>query len=195
MGQLIIIVARYGLLGVFMSILIENLGIPFPTEAAFFVALSYVAHHRYSFWQMYWFIVASHMISATLAYSLGRWLESEFMQRYSRSRKFMETEQAIHGWYKKYGSITVLATRLIGYVRPWSSLVAGVAEFSFLPFFLWTFVGTLIFVYPTMRVSALIVNLWHRSPATHVFVSLSVLISLAIALFLFNYRPKAKSKS
>jgi len=193
-NALIVLISRYGLLGIFVSMLIENVGIPLPTEGAFLVALNLVSQGHYSFWLMYWFVVASHMIGAVVAYSLGRWFNHGLMHRFAQSREFIDAERAIHFWYDRYGSITVLATRLIGYVRPWSSLVAGVAEFPFWPFFLWSFIGTLLFVYPTMRISALLVILWQRSPATHIIISLSILLSLLVVFVLFRFlRPRPSS--
>jgi len=193
-GRLIVLIAKYGLFGIFASMLIENIGIPLPTEGAFLVALNMVAHGRYTFWEMYWFIVASHMIGALVAYGLGRWAENGLMHRFQQSQKFVDAQLAIQGWYKKYGSITVLATRLIGYVRPWSSLVAGLAKFDFWPFLGWSFVGTLLFVYPTMKVSALLVIVWQRSPAAHLLISLSILLSLSIVFILARFlKPKSKS--
>lgn len=188
--SLISLISHYGLLGIFVSMLIENVGVPLPTEGAFLVASHLINQGQYSFWMMYWFIVASHMIGAVVAYGLGRWFNRGLMHRFAKSKKFTEAEKAIRLWYAKYGSITVLATRLIGYVRPWSSLVAGAAEFPFWPFLFWSLVGTLIFVYPTMRISALLMTLWNRYPITHIFISVGILAGMFIVLFIFRFRRR-----
>lgn len=172
--------------------LIENIGIPLPTEGAFLVGLHLVNQGYYSFWEMYWFIVAAHMVGAVIAYGLGRWFKRGLMRRFGGSKKFTEVERAIFGWYDKYGSITVLATRLIGYVRPWSSLIAGVAEFPFWPFLFWSFVGTLLFVYPTMKISAVLMTMWNRYPVAHIFISIGILVGLLAVIFLWRFRPKPK---
>ncbi|MCR4277745.1 MAG: DedA family protein [Candidatus Berkelbacteria bacterium] len=193
--SLISLVGHYGLLGIFVSMLIENIGIPLPTEGAFLVASHLITQGRYSFWPMYWFIVASHMIGAIVAYGIGRWFKRGLAHRFAKSKKFCEAEKAVRLWYDKYGSITVLATRLIGYVRPWSSLIAGVAEFPFWPFLFWSLIGTLIFVYPTMRISALLVVLWQRSPGAHIFISIGIIVgALAIFAFVRFFRSKPKEK-
>jgi len=190
LGYLISLISQYGLLGIFISMLIENIGIPLPTEGAFLVAAHLINQGHYSFWLMYWFIVASHMIGATVAYGLGRWFNRGLMHRFSKSKKFADAERSIHLWYDKYGSITVLATRLVGYVRPWSSLIAGAAEFPFWPFLYWSLVGTLIFVYPTMKISALLMTVWNRYPVTHVAISVVLIASLFGILIVFRFRSR-----
>jgi membrane protein DedA with SNARE-associated domain len=97
-------------------------------------------------------------------------------------------------WYGRYGSVTVLATRLIGYVRPWSSLVAGAAEFPFGPFLLWTVVGTMLFVYPTMKLTAVIFLLWRRSPILHLLISLAFLVSFG-ALVIYGIIRRRMTRS
>ncbi|OGD61630.1 hypothetical protein A3A71_00125 [Candidatus Berkelbacteria bacterium RIFCSPLOWO2_01_FULL_50_28] len=192
LASLIALIGKYGLLGVFVSMLIENIGIPLPTEGAFLVGLHLVNQGYYSFWEMYWFIVVAHMVGAVIAYGLGRWFKRGLMRRFGGNKKLIEVERAIRGWYDKYGSVTILATRLIGYVRPWSSLIAGVAEFPFWPFFFWSFVGTLLFVYPTMKISAVLMTLWNRYPVAHIFISIGILVGLLAVIFLWRLRPKPK---
>lgn len=177
LAQTVLLIQHYGLLGIFISHVIENVAVPFPTEGAFLVSLELIKNGQYSFWSMYWFIVVAQVSGAVIGYGLGRFLEEQLVRWLSRSKKFVEAKDKIHGWYDKYGSITVLATRLIGYVRPWSSLIAGFAEFPIWSFLLWTIIGTMIFVYPTLKITAILALIWTRYPGLQPVIAIAMLLS------------------
>lgn len=187
------LISHYGLWGIFGSMVIENCGVPFPTEGAFLVAQNLIHLGNYSFWFMYWFIVTAHVVGAVIAYWAGYFLDSVLTYWLARSKGFHETKSKINGWYKKYGSVTVLATRLIGYVRPWSSLVAGLAEYPFWPFLLWSTIGSMLFVYPTMKVTGLILIVWERYPSLHVIITVAMLLTF-FAMILYAVFKKLFSK-
>lgn len=182
LDQSISLVSHYGLLGVLLSMVIENCGIPFPTEGAFLVAQHLISQGRHSFWLMYWFIVISHVIGAVIAYWLGYFLGDVLKKIFAKSQGFQEANQKIHDWYKKYGSVTVLATRLIGYVRPWSSLIAGWAQYPFWPFLFWSAIGSILFVYPTMKLTGILVLIWDRYPGYHYLISVLMLLSFFVLI-------------
>lgn len=180
----ITLLAHYGLAGIFLSMVIENIGIPLPTEGAFLVGQNLISLHHYSFWQLYWFIVVAQVIGAVIAYAIGQMLTVQLERWFGHRAGFHRTKVKVVGWYQRYGSVTVLATRLIGYVRPWSSLVAGFADFDFWPFLFWTIIGTMLLVYPTMRVTGLLLLVWQRFPGLHLLISLG-LFGTFFALFIY----------
>lgn len=179
------LIGRFGLPSIFASHVVENIGIPFPTEGAFLVSQRLIETGRHSFWFMYAFTLVAQVTGAVIAYFLGKKIDGWLAPRFKNHEGYQKTHTAIHRWYGQYGSVTVLATRLIGYVRPWSSLVAGAAEFPFWPFLLWTVVGSALFVYPTMKLTSVVFLLWRRSPVLHLLISLAFLLSFG-ALFIFG---------
>jgi membrane protein DedA with SNARE-associated domain len=124
--------------------LIENIGIPFPIEAGYLVAAALIKQGA-SYPLMLGLLTAGHLLGSIAAFGLGWWGEGWLTKRLQHKRRFLEVSESLHKWYKRYGSITIFATRFIGYVRPWSSLAAGFAQMRWLPFLLWTFAGTLLF--------------------------------------------------
>jgi membrane protein DedA with SNARE-associated domain len=183
----------YGIAGIFFSLMAENMGVPLPTEGAYLVAHSYISHGRYSFWSLFWLMVAAQMIGSTLSYVLGRILDRQLLHRLNRSSKFLRANERIHNWYEKYGSVTVLGTKLIGYVRPYSSFVAGIANYPFWSFTWWSIVGTLIIVYITMKATGLLVIVWQRFPGGPVIVSIGVLLGF-LGFLIFLWRPEQKKE-
>lgn len=168
--------SHYGLLGIFISMVVENCGVPFPTEGAFLIAQNLINDGRHGFWFMYWLIVVSHVAGAVIAYWLGFFLKDFLRKLFAKSRGYQKASRKIKEWYQKYGSVTVLATRLVGYVRPWSSLIAGLAEYPFWPFLLWSTIGSMLFVYPTMKLTGVLLLLWEKYPGSHYLISFALLI-------------------
>ncbi|HUD20700.1 MAG TPA: VTT domain-containing protein, partial [Candidatus Saccharimonadales bacterium] len=148
---------------------------------------------RYSFWYIYWLITDAHILGAVIAYGIGFWLREFTEHVFGQGKGFKKARAKLLDWYGHYGSVIVFAARLVGYVRPWSSLIAGFAEFAFWPFLLWSSLGTLIFVYVTMKVTAVLVIAWQHFPFGHIIISL--LIALGFFAFLFFARRKSKSAS
>jgi len=124
------------------------------------------------------------MTGAVIAYFIGRSGESLLMQKLKENRGFIETHKKIQEWYKKYGNITIFLTRMTGYVRPWSSLVAGFAGVKFKTFFVWSLIGTIIFNVITLYISNILLILWERYSAyQYIFITVSVLIFIIIFVY------------
>ena len=105
--------------------------------------------------------------------------EGYLVKKVQNRPRFMEVSDAIHRWYRRYGNSTIFATRFIGYVRPWSSLVAGFARIDWLPFLWWTLIGTLIFNIIVLQFTVYFLDWWVRFGW--------LLRCLAIAFFLLSF--------
>lgn len=187
------LIATYGLVGIFISIAIENIGIPLPTEAAFLVGNQLIRNGNYSFWLIFTLIVLAQLASSIIAYYIGI-LINRGVIRQIHAKKIKEVSLKVTGWYKKYGPITVFATRLIGYVRPWSSIVAGIAEFPFIPFVVWTLLGSMVFVYITLHFTYYLVNLWLVYPIIQPMIVIGVFISFFGFIFAGIFQNKRNRK-
>ncbi|HWP96360.1 MAG TPA: VTT domain-containing protein [Syntrophomonadaceae bacterium] len=111
---------------------------------------------------MHTVLTAAHLVGSTLAYGLGWWGDDWLTKHLDKSPRFIKTSQAIHKWYAKHGMVTVFATRFIGYVRPWSSLVAGFAHIDFLPFISCTFAGSVLFNIIVLVFTKHMLDLWYQ---------------------------------
>lgn len=170
------VVAHYGLFGVFGIMVVENLGIPFPTEAGFIVVQQLINSYRINFWIAFLIINLGQLTGALIAYSIGRWGNKMLIKKLDRANRIEETHQKLIRWYHKYGSVTVFATRLIGYIRPWSSFVAGLADLPFVPFIIWTILGTAIFTLINMIFTHWLLFYWARYQQYHVLIGVGLLV-------------------
>lgn len=84
-------------------------------------------------------------IGSAIAYGVGMWGGRPFLEKYGRyiliSRH--DLNLADH-WFKKSGSWSIFASRLLPVVRTFISLPAGIARMHFFKFLVYTFLGSFI---------------------------------------------------
>jgi len=84
-------------------------------------------------------------IGSAIAYGVGMWGGRPFLERFGKyiliSRH--DLEQADR-WFTKRGNWSVFISRLLPVVRTFISLPAGIARMKFIPFLVYTFIGSFI---------------------------------------------------
>ena len=158
------LINHYGLWLGFVFVAIENIGIPFPIEFVYLYGQELVNTGKSSFYLILLFFTAAHMTGAVIAYYIGLFGNSYVARRFEHHAGLIRARTRIEKWYSKYGSVTNLITRLVGYVRPWSSLIAGFGKESFYSFFAWTLLGTIIFNIIAILFSHSILFFWQTYP-------------------------------
>ena len=84
-------------------------------------------------------------IGSAIAYGVGMWGGRPFLERFGKyiliSRH--DLEQADR-WFTKRGNGSIFVSRLLPVVRTFISLPAGIARMKFIPFLVYTFIGSFI---------------------------------------------------
>lgn len=144
----------HGLVGVFAFMVTENLCVPFPTEVGFIAAQLLISSGRVPYWLAFIVITAGHVTGASASYYAGRAGDNVLVSRFGRSQALMRTRRTLQAWYAKYGALAVLFGRLVGQVRPWASLAAGMGQVPAATFWVWTVIGSMIYSAATMWITA-----------------------------------------
>ncbi|MEN6643344.1 MAG: VTT domain-containing protein [Armatimonadia bacterium] len=153
-------VQHYGLHGAFLLMVAESAGAPVPTELGFLTAQGLIVAHTASWWAAMAWIVAGHLVGSAIGFYVGRAADSALARRLARRPSVMHARAQLHGWFERYGSLTILFGRLVGQVRPWVSFVAGLSRVPPATFWLWTVIGTLIFTPIAMWITAVGLQFW-----------------------------------
>ncbi|MEA3400187.1 MAG: VTT domain-containing protein [Armatimonadota bacterium] len=143
----------HGAIGVFLILAIENVGIPLPTTLAFIVAMDLVRTGRLSFIAAVVICAVAHLTGSILGYALGRAGENAIVARAQRGGGLQRAVAWLHRWYQAHGSVTVFAARVVGQVRPWASIAAGLGEVRAGPFLIWTALGSLLQVAVALKLA------------------------------------------
>lgn len=156
-----------GLPGIFSSVFLENIAVPLPTEIAYLVAQGFVAKGRHSYPVVLSVLTAGHLCGSLVAYRIGLWGDSVVSRRLKQNKRVVEVHEKLIRWYAAYGYATVFVTRFVGYVRPWSSFVAGFAEVDLWPFILLTGLGSLIYNVVVLYLTQVLIGAWRNYAGYH----------------------------
>lgn len=156
-------VQAYGLHGILVFMLAESAGLPLPTQFGFITAQGMLNAGSCSYWAAFAAISLGHLLGAGISYHVGRASDSALTRRLAHKPGVIDVHQKMRRWYIKYGPVTILFGRLMGHVRPWSSFVAGLSGVPVLPFWIWTFVGTLTFTAAAMWVTDVGYQYWQAN--------------------------------
>lgn len=154
----------HGMLGVFLFMVFENLAIPFPSWLGFVAAEALVKAGYATQVSVFLAITAGHLCGAGLTYYSGRAGHGFLVRRFGHSPGLTHAREVLQRWYVRYGVLAILIGRLLGHVRPWASLVAGMAHVPPVRFWLWTVIGSLLYTAAAMWVTVWGWHLWVQYP-------------------------------
>ncbi|MHB8995358.1 MAG: DedA family protein [Armatimonadota bacterium] len=152
-----------GLNGVFVAMLVESGGVPFPTALGYLTAQGMVESNRCTYWEAFAAIAGGHLLGSTISYSLGRASDTALSRRLAHRPEVVAVHGKMRHWYARYGPVAILLGRLIGQVRSWSSFAAGLSRVPVLLFALWATIGTLILTATTMWITAIGYAYWQAN--------------------------------
>ncbi len=177
--------ASLSIFGVFLSMFVENIGVPLPTEIGYLIARDLLEHQRYSYLFVLFILTLGHVVGSVVSYFIGRLGDNYIKSKLSKNENISKVHKKLEAWYSEYGNLTVFITRFVGYVRPWSSFVAGLAEVPFGPFLIWTTIGSVIFNIINIYFAEIFVLVWRRYEAYH-FLILILIFLLFFGVFFYQ---------
>ena len=149
------LVLRFGYLGLFLVVVLGNLGMPAALELLLPTAGGLAAQgHLAPVGPVPGWIVAAivatsaELVGTSILYAVGYYGGLPFVRRYGKYVRVHEHEvDRIHAFYARYGRATVFWSRFIPFVRGVSSLPAGISRMQKRYFFSYTLLGSAIFCF------------------------------------------------
>ncbi len=138
------LVATYGLAAVFLLMVAESCGIPFPSEIVMPSAGLLVAAGHYNLVIVAVAGAAANLVGSVIAYGLAAWFGEPLLLgpgRYIGIRRH-HLEMA-DGWFRRYGLAAVFVGRVLPVIRTYISFPAGLARVDVVRFSILTFAGAL----------------------------------------------------
>jgi len=86
------------------------------------------------------------VLGSIVAYLMGRGGDNIVLRYAQKGGRLDRTMAWLDQWFDRHGILTILVARMVGYVRPWASIAAGLAEVPIVSFTLWTTLGTALHV-------------------------------------------------
>jgi len=145
-------ITHYGYFALFVLSVLSSACIPIPSEVAYGLAgalctTAVTGHVRFSLWAVIVVGTLGSLVGAVIAYEVGRSAGRTIVERYGKwlllSTK--DLDRAEH-WFERYGSASVLLSRVIPVVRSFISVPAGIAEMNRARFAVLTTIGSAVWV-------------------------------------------------
>ena len=180
------LIDHYGYVGLFVGLALGNLGAPVGTEIVLPVAGALTAtSHLPSLWLTIVVALAGELGGGSVGYAIGRFGGVPLIERYGRYIHVTHDRLAVvHRFFERWGSFAIFVCRFLPVLRGIAAIPAGIAEMNLALFYLWTFLGSLIFCTGLILLGSALGNhlsavlpLFHRG----VYVALGIVVLAAIA--------------
>jgi membrane protein DedA with SNARE-associated domain len=146
-NSLVTLVQQYGYVGLFIGLVLGNVGFPAGAEMLVPIAAALLARGRPQYLAAVFAVaLAGELVGGTVGYAVGRFGGRAAAERYGRYVGFHHQRlEAVHRFFERWGSFAVFLCRFIPVVRGLSPFVAGVAAMNLTAFYLWTLLGSALF--------------------------------------------------
>jgi len=149
------LVVHFGYAGLFVVMFLGNMGAPAGTEFVMPAAGALAAQgHLGSIGSLpAWILVAivgtvAEVCGATALYAVGYYGGVPVLERYGKYIGFKHSAmEKVHGFYERFGTITVFWCRFIPFVRGVASFPAGISRMQKRYFISYTAIGSAIFCF------------------------------------------------
>lgn len=141
------LVDHAGYAGLFVAMTLANIGAPIGSEIVLPAAGALAATgHLSSVWLAIVLAVVAELLGQSIGYAVGRFGGRPFIDRYGKYVHFHHKElERVENFFGRYGKFAIFICRFIPVVRGVVGIPAGIAEMPLPAFYLWTFLGSLIF--------------------------------------------------
>lgn len=138
------IISSLGYFGITALMALESACIPIPSEIIMPFSGYLVWEGRFALMSVILWGTIGNLIGSIIAYLIGFYGGRPLIEKYGKYILISSHElEGADNWFKKYGGISVLFSRMLPVVRTFISLPAGIARMPFWKFCLYTFLGSL----------------------------------------------------
>jgi membrane protein DedA with SNARE-associated domain len=136
------LVDHYGLIALFVLVMLESAGLPLPGETALVAAGVFASQGRLEIWQ----VITVAAIAAIIGDNLGYWAAREggrpLLERHRLTRKYAE-KYIPRGerFFAKHGGKAVFLGRWVAVLRVTSAWIAGMSHMHWWRFLAWNAAG------------------------------------------------------
>jgi membrane protein DedA with SNARE-associated domain len=182
------VISAGGYAGIVLLMSIESACIPLPSE----IIMPFAGYLAYlGRFNLYWAATAGAVgcnLGSAVAYWIGAKGGRPLVERYGRWVLVSHHDlEWVTNFFTKYGSLTVLISRLLPVVRTFIAFPAGIAKMNQIRFHIYTFVGSWPWCFVLAYVGRELGERWHTDPRfEQVFHRFHMVVELAVvALFVW----------
>lgn len=198
------IMGKYGYIGVFLLIMIENVFPPIPSEVILLFGGFMTTYTKLSIFGMVVASTLGSLFGAIILYYIGKIFNKDRLKKIISGKlgkilrlKVSDIDNA-DNWFDNKGNKTVFFCRFIPLVRSLISIPAGMSEMPMFKFLLYTFFGSLIWNTVLIIVGSVVGENWTKivgilDTYSHIVVIILFII-VVVGVYLFYKRRSNKKR-
>lgn len=185
---------EWGYTALFITMALENMNIPIPSEIILGFAGFLVSQQIFSFWPTILVGTIAGLTGSLLSYYIGLKGGREFMLRHTAkgglgAKKLV----AAKNWFETYGGIAIFTGRLLPGIRTFISLPAGISRYPLSPFILYTILGTIPWTILLVYLGDMLGENWTLLLAYKIEIAIISFIAAGIIAVIFYFYQKQRS--
>lgn len=185
---------EWGYTALFITMALENMNIPIPSEIILGFAGFLVSQQIFSFWPTILIGTIAGLTGSLLSYYIGLKGGREFMLRHTAkgglgAKKLV----AAKNWFETYGGIAIFTGRLLPGIRTFISLPAGISRYPLSPFILYTILGTIPWTILLVYLGDMLGENWTLLLAYKIEIAVISFIASGIIAVIFYFYQKQRS--
>lgn len=193
---------QFGYIGIFFLILLENIFPPIPSEIILTFGGFMTTYTHLTIIGVISVATAGSVAGASILYGIGKLLNVERLEKmvnrwgHVLRLKVSDIHKA-DAWFDRYGYGAVFFGRMVPLIRSLISIPAGMSDMKFIPFLLYTTLGTLIWNVFLVSTGVILGKSWEKILTfMDVYSNITyAVIGLAVIAFIFFWIRKKRNKS
>jgi membrane protein DedA with SNARE-associated domain len=190
------LISSWGYAGIFVTMTLESTLIPIPSE----IVIPFAGFLAYMGEMNIWLIVLvssfANLTGSIIAYEIGKYLGRGFIERYGKYVLLnMKHVELVERWFDRYGSLTVLFSRMLPVVRTVNALPAGIGKMNFPKFCIYTFIGSIPWNLALVLVGYLLKENWSLLEKYSLYIDILAVFVAAAVIFYVARRIRLSTKS
>jgi membrane protein DedA with SNARE-associated domain len=140
------LLSNYGYLAVFLFVMVESLGVPFPGETMLITAALYAGTtHNLSVWGIWLAASAGAIIGDNIGYAVGYWGGFRLLLRHGSKIHINQAKLKVGKLlFDRYGGRVVFFGRFVSILRTYAAFLAGTNRMEYRKFFFFNASGGII---------------------------------------------------
>ena len=145
-GTLHRLLENYGYIAVFLFVMIESLGVPFPGETMVIVAALYAgATHHLTVWLVWLIAAAGAIVGDNIGFGIGHWGGYRLLRRYGSKVRLNEAKLKVGRLiFDRHGGKVVFFGRFVSILRTYAAFLAGTIRMPYLRFLFFNAAGGIV---------------------------------------------------
>ena len=185
---------EWGYTALFITMALENMNIPIPSEIILGFAGFLVSQQIFSFWPTIIVGTIAGLTGSLLSYYIGLKGGREFMLRHTaKGGHGAKKLVAAKNWFETYGGIAIFTGRLLPGIRTFISLPAGISRYPLSPFILYTILGTIPWTILLVYLGDMLGENWTLLLAYKIEIAVISFIAAGIIAVIFYFYQKQRS--